>query len=236
MIKTHLLVAVAAAAAWASPAHAIVTVQWDFEGTTTPADLNDSTTSPSAAASLGIGTALGVHAAAATDWSTPVGNGSANSFSSNTWSVGDYWQFSFSTTGFTGLTLSFDQTSSGTGPRDFTLAYSTNGTSFTNFANYAVLANAAPNTAWSGSTYNPAYTFTYDLSAVTALNNQASVFVRLIDASTVSAGGGVVAAAGTNRVDNFTVNLTPVPEASTSAMLLAGLAVLGFMARRRVQA
>jgi MYXO-CTERM domain-containing protein len=42
-----------------------------------------------------------------------------------------------------------------------------------------------------------------------------------------------VGTGGTDRVDNFTVNLTPVPEADTAAMLLAGLASLAFMARRR---
>ena len=93
--------AASAAIAMSLPAQAVTVVQWDFEGSTTPADLTDSGTSPSVAASLGSGTALGVHAGSATDWSTPAGNGSANSFSSNTWAVGDYYQFSFSTSGFT---------------------------------------------------------------------------------------------------------------------------------------
>ena len=232
MIKTSLQIALVAAAVWALPAQAVVTVQWDFETAVEPAA---STSWTGIAASTGTGSASGVHAASAT-WSTPTGNGSANSASANAWAVGDYWQFNFSTSGFTGLALSFDQTSSNTGPRDFTLAYSTNGTTFTNFASYAVLANATPNPTWSSSTYNAVYTLAYDLSAVTALNNQASVFVRLFNNSTVSANGGVVAATGTSRIDNFTVNVTPVPEAGTSAMLLAGLAVLGFLGRRRVQA
>jgi hypothetical protein len=229
MNTTKTLWAAAAAFALSLPAHAVTVVQWDFEGTTTPPDLTDSTTSPSVAASLGTGTALGVHAGAATDWSTPAGNGSANAFSSNTWAVGDYYQFSFSTTGFTDLLLSVDQIGSGTGPRDFSLSYSIDGVSFTPFASYSVAS--AP--SWSTATYQPVHTYSFDLSAVDMLDDQASVVIRLSNASTVSISGGTVAAGGTGRVDNFTVMATPVPEAGTAAMLAAGLAVVGFVARRR---
>jgi len=218
--------------ALALPAQAFTLAQWTFENAIP--DLNNSITSPSVSATSGTGTALGVHASGATDWSTPVGNGSANSFSSNTWAVNDYYEFSFSTVAYKSLMLSFDQTSSGTGPRDFTLAYSTNGASFTNFANYQVLQNSAP--AWTGATYAPAYNLTLNLSGVTALDNQTSVFVRLFNASSVSTSGGTVGTGGTNRIDNFTVTVTAVPEPGTYALLLAGLAVIGFVARRRVQA
>jgi lysozyme family protein len=68
---------------------------------------------------------------------------------------------------------------------------------------------------------------------VDALDDQASVVIRLSSVSTVSISGGTVAAAGTGRVDNFTAMMTPVPEAGTAAMLAAGLAVVGFVARRR---
>lgn len=231
MIKT-LLATAAIIAPLALPAHAVTVVQWDFENA--PADLSNSTVSPSVAASTGTGTASGVHASSATDWTTPAGNGSANSLSSNTWAVGDYYQFSFSTTGYKDMVLGFDQTSSSTGPRDFTLAYSTDGVSFTNFTAYTVLGNGtAPNASWSSTTYISAYTYSFDLSSISTLDNQASVVVRLIDASTVSTGGGVVATGGTGRIDNFTVTMAPVPEPGTTAMLLAGLACLGFIARRR---
>ena len=218
--------------ALALPAQAFTLAQWTFENPIS--DLNNSFTSPSVSATSGTGTALGVHASGATDWTTPVGNGSANSFSSNTWAVNDHYEFSFSTVAYKSLMLSFDQTSSGTGPRDFTLAYSTNGASFTNFANYQVLQNSAP--TWTGATYAPAYNLTLNLSGVTALDNQTSVFVRLFNASSVSTSGGTVGTGGTNRIDNFTVTVTAVPEPGTYALLLAGLAVIGFVARRRVQA
>lgn len=229
MIKT-LLAAAAVIAPLALPAHAVTLVQWDFE--TPPADLTDSAVAPSVAASLGAGTASGVHASSGTDWTTPTGNGSANSLSANSWAIGDYFQFSFSTTGYKDMVLSFDQTSSNTGPRDFTLAYSSDGVSFTNFASYSILANASPN-AWTSGTYLSVHTYNFDLSSISSLDNTASVVVRLVDASTVAANGGVVAAGGTDRIDNFTVNMAPVPEPGTTAMLLAGLACLGFIARRR---
>jgi hypothetical protein len=222
MIKTAL--AATALAAFTFSAHAVTVVQWDFEAVTAPAA---STTWAGIAASLGTGTASSTHAGSAT-WSTPAGNGSAKSASANTWAVGDYWQFSFSTVGYTGLMLSFDQTGSNTGPRDFTLAYSTNGSSFTSFASYSL-----PAITWSTGSSNSASTFTYDLSAVTALNNFATVYIRLVDASTVSINAGTVATGGTDRVDNFTVNLTPVPEAGSGALLAAGLAALAFLAKRR---
>ncbi len=209
----------------ALPVQAVTVVQWDFESVVAPGAA--SATLTGIAASTGTGTAGAVHAGNTT-WSTPAGNGSAKSLSGNTWAVGDYWQFGFSTTGYAGLTLSFDQTGSNTGPRDFTLAYSTDGSSFTTFASYAL-----PAVTWSAATYNAASTFTFDLSAVTALNNKPSVLVRLIDASTTSINGGAVGTGGTDRVDNFTVSVSPVPEAGTAAMLAAGLAVLGFLARRR---
>jgi PEP-CTERM motif len=217
MLKSALFAAALLAALPA--AQAATLVQWDFQ--VPPADLLDSTTSPSVAASIGSGTASGLHASQATDWTTPAGNGSTDSFSSNTWAIGDYWQFSFSTTGYTGLSLSVDQTRSGTGPDAFKLAYSTDGgTSFVDQATYTVAQ-----VTWTSGAPAVGSTYTFDLTGVTALDNQASVLLRLVSTVTTAAGG-------TNRVDNATVMATPVPEAGTSAMLLAGLAAIGFIARR----
>ena len=185
--------------------------QWNFESPN-PADAPNVATYPNTIASAGGGgNAGGVHASSGTDWTTPTGNGSTDSFSANEWAVGDYYQFSTSTSNYTGIQVSWDQTSSNTGPRDFKLAYSTDGTTFTDFGSpYVVLANGTPNPAWSASTFQPAYNINFNLSAITALDNQANVYFRLIDNSTTSANGGTVAAAGTNRVDNFTVSGDPI--------------------------
>src|SRR5882724_206108 len=98
-------------------AQAQIAAQWTFEssfGSIT----GTSTTLGGLSPETGAGTASGVHASAAT-WSSPAGNGSAHSFSVNTWAVGDYFQFQTSTLGLNNILVSFDQTSSGTGPRDF---------------------------------------------------------------------------------------------------------------------
>jgi predicted extracellular nuclease len=197
-----------------------VIAQWSFESPNTPADATDAATYPNAIApAVGAGNAGGVHASAATDWTTPVGNGSADSFSTANWAVGDYYQFTVSTLNYTGIQVSWDQTSSNTGPRDFKLAYSTDGTSFTDFGSpYIVLANGTPNPAWNGTTSSSAYSFSRDLSAITALDNQANVYFRLIDTSTTSANGGTVATGGTNRVDNFTVSGTSMADAAPSVL------------------
>ena len=116
-----------------------VLAAWSFEGVTT----TNTGTTPivsvgSPAADSGVQTAgssfTGLHASSSTVWSNPAGNASAKSVSSNNWGVGDYYQFSFSTTGYTAISITWDQTGSGTGPRDFKVQYSTNGTSFTDAA------------------------------------------------------------------------------------------------------
>ena len=93
---------------------------------------------------------------------------------------GDYYQVLVSTVGFTNINLSFNQYSSGTGPRDFAVKYSTDGSTFTQFATYM-----SGNAVWT--------TNTFDLSAITALANASAVYIRLVDNSTNAANGtGIV--------------------------------------------
>jgi hypothetical protein len=81
----------------------------------------------------------------------------------------------------------------------------------------------------------PSAFFSFDLTAIAALNNNTDVVFRLIDTSITSANGGTVATAGTSRVDDFAVSDTPigppVPEPSAAVALLSGAALL--IARRR---
>jgi PEP-CTERM motif-containing protein len=226
-----LFILVASAAVIALPASGSTVALWTFESAFT--NITGSSTSLTGLpADAGFGTAAGVHAGSAT-WSSPAGNGSLHSFSANNWVNGDYFQFQTSTLGFSGIGVSYDQTSSGTGPGQFNLAYSTDGSSFTTIATaYAVLANASPNPVWNTTTPSPLYTFTYDLTSITALDNKPSVFFRVINNSTTSANGGTVAAGGTDRIDNFHI-YSPVPEPSTLAFLVAGFAGLFGLARRK---
>jgi hypothetical protein len=222
-MKTLSFFSIIIASAALSSASAQTIAQWTFE-VNTPADLTDSATISGILAEVGTGTASGVHASALSDWTTPAGNGSANSLSVNTWGVNDYYQFTLGTVGYSGIGISFDQTSSSTGPRDFSLQYSTDGSSFSTFANYTALQNGgAPNASWSTGTSQSAYTLNFDLSSVAALNNAASVYFRLVNSSTLTPAGGTVAASGTDRVDNFTVYVVPEPN---GLLAIGGLLLL----------
>lgn len=209
----------------ASEGSAATIADWTFE-TTAP------TTSGPFAPEIGAGSATGYHAGAST-YSSPAGNGSFHSFSSNTWAVNDYYQFQVSTAGFTGVTISWDQGSSNTGPKDFALQYSLDGTSFTTLSSYSVLANVLPN-AWNSSTYYSAYTFNPSLGSVA--DNQTSLYFRLINVDTVSANGGAVAAGGTDRVDNVIISGTSstVPLPASIWMLFPVAAALLVQRRRLV--
>jgi PEP-CTERM motif len=205
-----------------STSSAAMLATWTFE-TSIPA-----TAGPLAAES-GAGSALGVHASGATVYSSPAGNGSAHSFSSNTWAVNDYYQFSATTgAGNNNYTITWDEVASNTGPKDFALSYSTDGISYAPVISYVVLANAAPN-SWSAGT--PVAGTSYSAS-ISSVPTSPTIFFRMVNSSTVSANGGTVAAGGTNRVDNVVINgTTVVPEPATLA--LAGIALVGVVAIRR---
>ena len=213
-------------------ARADVLSQWTFETSVPAGQPGAGIASVNFAAEVGGGIAFGLHAGDAV-YSNPAGNGSVESLSSTLWAVGDFYQFQFSTTGFTGIGISFDQTSSGTGPRDFSLSFSVNGSPFTELGggSYSVLANATPNPTWNPTTSSPLYSFSFDLSFA-GVDNATTVDIRLANVSTVSASGGVVGTGGTSRVDNFTV-YSPVPEPSTAALLGLGLLAGSFIRRRK---
>ena len=208
-------------------AHADLVANWTFE-INTPGDLSNSTTIGGIAADAGSGTASGLHASAATDWSTPAGNGSDNSLSSNTFAIGDYYQYVVNTVGITGLTLSFDQTGSGTGPRDWTIQTSTNGTTFTDLLNYTVLENgASPNLTWSvASGVQAAYRTTTALPV--SLEGLASAYIRFAVRTTTSTNGGAVGAAGTSRMDNVLFESAVIPEPSAFMFGILVCLVAGF--------
>lgn len=150
---------------------------------------------------------------------------SVHSFSANNWSAGDYWSFTTSTLGFSGVTVAFDQAGSGTGPANFGLSYSINGGAFTQFTTYTVPLS----TGWNTTTTN-------QLSEVVpgggAFDNVTSITFRLVDLNTTSIGGATVGTTGTDRVDNFTV-VSPVPEPSTLALAAMGVAGCMVAFRRR---
>ena len=152
--------------------------------------------------------------------------------------MNDYFQVSIATTGYEDILVSWAQTSSSTGPGEFKLAYQVNGGGFNDFTNYIVLPNqvAAPGLgSWTSGTEITGYNFSFDLSAITGLDNAASVDFRLIMRTTDDATPpGTVAATGNSRIDNFTVSgIAMVPEPSTGLLGLIAAACLPLRRRRK---
>jgi len=163
------------------------------------------------------------HALAAATYTSPAGNGSTFSFSSNNWSIGDYYEARLSTSNYTGITVSWDQARSSTGPAAFELIFSIDGVNWTTVTAYTVLQSGgggSPGT-WTSVTYNPIYTNT---QALVGAENATELRIRF--RSTVT-----TAATGSNRIDNVTISgeLIPAP----GALALLGVAGLTGAARRR---
>ena len=194
----------------------------------------------------GSGSGTAVHASASTVYSDLVGNGSANSLSSNTWTQGDYYQFTAPTLTYTGIYVTFGMLRSGTGPATFSLQYSTDGSTFTTFASVtdgsgnvasSFAVNSTPAFSSTATNYRTADEYTADLSTITALNNQATVTFRLIDTAVTGATGG------TARVDDFNISTggfvlpaaaSAVPEPSAyAALAFGGLGMLVMLRSRR---
>jgi hypothetical protein len=205
----------------------VVLANWTFE-TSLPTGTGQNNGPYAAEAGLFAATseASGFHAAAATAWSNPAVNGSAESFSSNNWSVGDYYQFTTSTVGFQNVVFTWDQMGSNTGPRDFTLQYDI-GSGFQDALSYSIA-----NDSWSSVTNKPESTRSFNFSSIAGMNDLGLVTFRLTLATDVAINGGTVATTGTGRVDNIVVSATAVPE-PTATLVLAGLVGLVGLNRRR---
>jgi hypothetical protein len=165
------------------------------------------------------------HALAAATYTSPAGNGSQFSFSSNNWSIGDYYEARVSTLGFNDpISVSWDQARSSTGPAAFELVFSIDGgANWTFVSNYTVLQSGgggAPGT-WSSTTYNALYTNSMTL---TGAENVAELIVRF--RSTVAA-----ASSGSSRIDNVSIYSGAIP--APGAIALLGVASLVSGRRRR---
>ena len=168
---------------------------------------------------------ISVHALAAATYTSPAGNGSQYSFSSNNWSPGDYYQATLSTEGFTSISISWDQARSSTGPAAFRLLMSIDGgANFSELMSYTVLQSGGGGSpaTWTSSTYNPIYTNTFSVSS--SADNLSQVIFRFQNFEAV-----VSASSGSNRIDNVVISGVPAP----GAVALLGLAGLAARRRRR---
>lgn len=225
----------------------VTIVEWSFEtsalptpaapgaNTVYPTATSTPNTIPADAGANASGSAASAFHLGAPTYSTPSGNGSAKSLSATAWGIGDYWQFSLSTVGFSQVFVGYEQTGSNTGPRDFKLQYSSTGIAgpFTDAATYSIT-----NDNWSSAVPRPASFHGFDLSAVLELAQNSNVAFRIIDTSATAITGGVVGAGGTSRIDNFIVADTmlaaPVPEPSLGMLILAGIGMLSLKTRTRI--
>lgn len=217
----------AGAPAFIHHAGAQVIAQWTFE-TSKPFGGASGHWFTNIQAEAGIGTASIFHNTQGFVAYSPVGNGSAHSLTSSNWSVGDFYQFWLSTSGYSSLQFSVDVISGSAGPGRFMLQYSTDGVNFTSIGSTnTILSSGNPIfSSWSSSTYNSIYTSTFDLSSITALNNSPVAVFRLYDPSTVSASGGTVSGGSPEFIDNVTVSV-PEPQ------MLAVFALIGVFGLRR---
>jgi hypothetical protein len=132
--------------------------------------------------------------------------------------------FSVPTTGYTDILVSWSQRGTATGFNSRVFEYSSDGgTNWTDVGAYTH-TDATPASAGAlGSTFK---TVQLDLSAVSALNNNSDVMLRITY-------DGASSSTGNNRWDNFYVEGTLIPEPSSVVLLgIAAFGLFGFARRK----
>lgn len=237
MLRQSLILSAAIVGSFVSSSVFGATItQWDFNSPTPDSNTSTGTTSPaigSGTASLIGGTTATFASGDASGGSSDPATGDDSAWNITTWaaqSTGDKSrgvQFAVSTVGYDNITITFDQRHSNTVAREFVVQYTTDGSTFTDIATF---------TATAGDTWFN--NRSVDLTAISAVNNNANFAFRIVasftgepgsayDASTPSSTYGT---SGTARFDMVTVSGAVIPEPATLGLL--GLASLIGLRRR----
>ena len=224
------------------PAHAVTITQWNFNSP--PSDSNSATGTLTPSAGAGTASAVGgvTLSYASGDANggssdptigTPTNDSGWQTTTYATQGAGDKTrgvQFSASTVGYQGVVISYDLRHSNTSSRYEAVQYTLNGSTWID----AITFDGNAGDTW----FNAR---SVDLSSVAGASNNANFGFRVL-ATFAPSGSTYLASSsassygttGTWRFDMATVSgVTAVPEPGTYAMLLAGLAAVGFVARRR---
>lgn len=138
------------------------------------------------------------------------GCGTGSGISNSGWNVGEYIQLVVPTTGYDITNISFNVRSSGTGPGNFKIQYSSNGTSGT--------FNDVSSSSFASGNGTCVSRGPFDLSAINTIDNNSNSVLRLVFTGGEADGTpatGDAQSAGTFRIDDIVINGSPTCNSGT---------------------
>lgn len=166
--------------------------------------------------------------------------------------VGASYTFKFSLDNLDDIAISFDMTGSATGPRDFIVQYSTDGTNFSSFASFALstmIVQATATSASSATTTTSAFAsnssasaWNISFSAPAAFSDLSTDagdvgYLQILQSGTAGIASSTIGTGGTNRIDNILITGDAIPTGVVPepTAALVPLSAAGLLFRRRSQ-